>query len=70
MNLSNQFLEAGEALICLVSGLDGCQSGGQNMRDQLHFGRGAFTNCVRDLKILNRSHLCSRGGHEVEVLHP
>ena len=38
------------------------------MPGQLHFGELAFTNCVKDLMILNMSHLPSGDGHE--VLHP
>ena len=68
VNLSKQFLEAGEALICLVNVLDGYHSHGQNMPGQLHFGRVAFTNCVKDLIIFNMSRLFSGDGHE--VLHP
>ena len=65
INLSKQFLEPGEALICLVNGLDGYHSHGQNMPGQLHFGKVAFTNCLKYLIIINMSNLVSGDGHKV-----
>ena len=61
-------LEAGGALIGLLNDLNGYHLLGQNMLGQLHFGELAFTNCVKDLMVLNMSHLPNGDGHE--VLHP
>ena len=65
VNLSKLLLDTGEALICLLDDLDGYQSLGQNMPGQLHFGKVAFTNCAKDLIVLNTSNLVSGDGHEV-----